>query len=140
MSDKITIEEVREFLREARDAQRVSGARHAYGMESVGIAELAISQHEELAHLRAQLQERDTQLAALAPACKTCGGTGMQNDAHIGDISFNEWPCPICGGSGKDYSTLPATAQANARIIEAAEELQREMAETMKRRIEGMGA
>jgi len=32
--------------------------------------------------------------------CQNCGGTGKCNDADFGDISFNEWTCPACGGSG----------------------------------------
>lgn len=32
--------------------------------------------------------------------CKTCYGTGQQDDAELGDISFNIWTCTKCGGSG----------------------------------------
>lgn len=32
--------------------------------------------------------------------CNDCGGLGKQNDCEPGDISYNEWPCPACKGSG----------------------------------------
>ena len=32
--------------------------------------------------------------------CKTCYGSGKCDDADIGDISYNEWVCPDCKGTG----------------------------------------
>lgn len=32
--------------------------------------------------------------------CKTCGGTGQQDDCHPGDIGYNKWTCTVCKGAG----------------------------------------
>lgn len=32
--------------------------------------------------------------------CETCNGSGKQDDADLGDISFNTWTCTTCNGSG----------------------------------------
>lgn len=32
--------------------------------------------------------------------CQECHGSGKQNDADLGDISFNEWICTTCKGTG----------------------------------------
>ncbi len=71
---------------------------------------------------RDKVSERDAMLAELAPTCGNCAGIGKLDDAEPGDIYFNEFVCPLCNGTGKDYSKLPATAKANAKIIAAAEE------------------
>lgn len=35
--------------------------------------------------------------------CDECQGTGMQDDADIGDITYNEWECPACKGTGLKF-------------------------------------
>ena len=35
-----------------------------------------------------------------ARKCGICGGTGKLNDAELGDISYNEWGCDDCKGTG----------------------------------------
>lgn len=35
-----------------------------------------------------------------ARRCDKCHGTGECDDAEPGDMSFNTWPCPDCGGTG----------------------------------------
>jgi hypothetical protein len=32
--------------------------------------------------------------------CDACRGQGKCNDADLGDISFKEWTCEKCGGTG----------------------------------------
>jgi len=32
--------------------------------------------------------------------CSECAGLGEQNDADIGDIMYNRWPCKPCKGTG----------------------------------------
>lgn len=32
--------------------------------------------------------------------CKNCHGSGKCDDAEPGDISFREWSCPECNGTG----------------------------------------
>jgi DnaJ-class molecular chaperone len=32
--------------------------------------------------------------------CTKCHGSGKVDDAEPGDISFNEYTCPRCGGTG----------------------------------------
>ena len=32
--------------------------------------------------------------------CKKCHGSGKCDDAEPGDISFREWTCPDCKGTG----------------------------------------
>ena len=36
-----------------------------------------------------------------ATQCDTCHGSGKVDDAEPGDISYNEYECPDCGGSGE---------------------------------------
>lgn len=33
--------------------------------------------------------------------CETCAGTGIEDNAECGDISFNTWKCRSCKGVGK---------------------------------------
>lgn len=33
--------------------------------------------------------------------CPMCNGIGRCNDADLGDISFNEWVCENCNGTGE---------------------------------------
>lgn len=37
---------------------------------------------------------------AEALKCETCKGSGMLNDAELGDISFRSWPCEQCKATG----------------------------------------
>lgn len=32
--------------------------------------------------------------------CENCGGLGKIDDAAPGDISFREWACSLCKGTG----------------------------------------
>lgn len=32
--------------------------------------------------------------------CATCHGSGKLDDMEPGDISYNEWVCPDCNGTG----------------------------------------
>ena len=32
--------------------------------------------------------------------CPRCRGLGKCNDSEPGDIGYNEWICPDCGGNG----------------------------------------
>ena len=32
--------------------------------------------------------------------CPQCHGIGKCDDADFGDIFYNEWVCPACGGTG----------------------------------------
>ncbi len=32
--------------------------------------------------------------------CKACGGSGVCDDADLGDIFFRTWKCPNCNGTG----------------------------------------
>lgn len=32
--------------------------------------------------------------------CKTCRGLGICDDAGLGDISFTQWVCQDCNGTG----------------------------------------
>ena len=82
-------------------------------------AELAY-RDKRIEELEKQLAERDAALARLAPKCGECYGTGNVDDAEPGDISFNTFVCPKCGGSGKDLSSLPTSAQATAKVLAAA--------------------
>lgn len=36
----------------------------------------------------------------LSAKCSTCHGSGSCNDAEPGDMSFNEWTCTDCKGTG----------------------------------------
>jgi len=36
--------------------------------------------------------------------CEKCYGTGKIDDAGPGDMSYNEWDCPDCNGTGLDFS------------------------------------
>jgi hypothetical protein len=43
------------------------------------------------------LMENKLLLKILFP-CEACGGSGTLDDAEPGDIGFNRWDCPACGG------------------------------------------
>lgn len=40
-------------------------------------------------------------------ACPDCRGLGKQNDLEPGDISYNEWKCPPCKGTGWLKGKIP---------------------------------
>jgi hypothetical protein len=134
MSDKITIEEVREFFKEtcdrfpdSRSDTTIRGSRNLLTLEQgAKVASFAIKQHEELTRLRAQLQERDAQLAECIKGFEKIDTVllslaGQQRTTKVkSELKDIENICT------EIRSSLPATAQANAKIILAAEEQERE--------------
>ena len=133
MSDKITIEEVREYLHmhdrswpDLRTEGIVRGTRYLTTLEcnSAKVADLALEQHEELAHLRAQLAERDSMLSdAHVSSCALASEL-----MNIATAKPAEWDDPTDfrawaqNRSRYALEQLPATAKANAKIIAVAEE------------------
>ena len=53
--------------------------------------------YRENVKLRAEIDQLKTKLSKYEK-CPTCSGTGQCNDADLGDIYFNTWPCPECKG------------------------------------------
>src|SRR4030066_2138014 len=127
MNDKMTVEQVRELLREARDAQHVSSDRHAYGRESVAVATLAISQHEELERLRAELETVRKEIANRAHFEESYRIQIAERDAQLAEcIHF----IGLVSEGGQPYKELaveclndiPTSAKHNAEILRAAED------------------
>ncbi len=77
------------------------------------LLEFCVSQHEELTSLRAQLAERDAALSECVKAFRYVLNT-PQTDP--------DWIRNVWGVCYRAKASLHATAQANAKIIEAAEE------------------
>lgn len=59
------------------------------------------------------MSEYDKKLKELeSRKCQTCHGSGKCDDAGLGDISFNEWVCEDCGGTGLRPLSLDNTGPA----------------------------
>lgn len=55
--------------------------------------------------------------AVIDTMCVPCMGTGKRDDAEPGDISYREWTCTKCDGTGKNPK-LPANVKAPVPELE----------------------
>jgi hypothetical protein len=132
MSTKMTIKEVREW----RDKHFGYGPYHHYD-----VCDFAISQHEELERLRAELAEREAQLAGcsdlLDQAYQILDGYGNldtyraeRTGGVLAGCPRGEVPTPdklimpariFCNRLKEAVASLPVSAKHNAEILRAAE-------------------
>ena len=86
----------------------------------------------EVEYVRADVSRAAVEAAYIAGlddapkiACKSCAGTGQEDDAGCGDISFNTWTCRTCGGSGRqphpEIRALKDPAHVRAAVAKLAE-------------------
>ena len=52
--------------------------------------------------------------------CNSCHGSGKVDDMEPGDISYNEWTCPDCEGTGLVKEGTGAAAMSEWQPIETA--------------------
>jgi DnaJ-class molecular chaperone len=70
--------------------------RNPYGHSEDEIRTARCDAADEIERLQRQLHNG---AGGVKETCATCHGTGKCDDADLGDIYYNEWPCPNCAGA-----------------------------------------